>query len=138
MRLTRQLRENNGGRQERLRKTLLKYAVLLGIGVLYWIVILLVGAGLPCLFYELTGFRCPGCGVSRMLIAIGHLEFAEAFAHNRFLFVTGPLILLYLACVEGKYVLYGSRSMGKWEIFLWIEIGLALAFGVLRNTVFPW
>ena len=105
----------------------------MGVGM-----ILMVGAGLPCLFYELTGFRCPGCGVSRMLIAIGHLEFAEAFAHNRFLFVTGPLILLYLACVEGKYVLYGSRSMGKWEIFVWIEIGLALAFGVLRNTVFPW
>ena len=120
----------------RLRKTLLKYAIVLGIALAYLVFVLLTGIGIPCVFYEITGLKCPGCGISRMFISLAKLDFVSAFKYNSFVFVTGPFILAYFIFSEIKYVVSGSNKMGKWEIFLWVELFLALAFAVLRN-IFP-
>ena len=71
-----------------------------------------------------------------MFASLARLDFVSAFKYTPFLFVTGPFLLAYLIVSEAAYVLHGSRHMGKWEIFLWIELVLALAFGILRN-IFP-
>jgi hypothetical protein len=71
-----------------------------------------------------------------MFIALSNFDLASAFRHNSFLLVTGPFVIVYLACSELRYVLYGSNRMGKWEIFIWAELILAIAYGVLRN-IFP-
>ena len=68
-----------------------------------------------------------------MILSLIRLDLASAFGYNSFLFITGPLILTYLAASEVKYILYGSKHLGKWEIFVWIELFAALSFGVLRN-----
>lgn len=91
---------------------------------------------IPCVFYEVTGLKCPGCGITRMLVALAHGDIAAAFKHNAFLFVTGPLLVAYLVWCEVKYVRYDHRRMGKWEIFMWVELALTIAYGVLRN-IFP-
>ncbi|MBR2293428.1 MAG: DUF2752 domain-containing protein [Clostridia bacterium] len=92
--------------------------------------------GIPCLFYKITGWKCVGCGISRMLISLVRLDFISAFWHNPFLFITGPFILAYLVCRDAKYVLRGNGQMGRWEIFIWIELFLAIAYGIARN-IFP-
>lgn len=71
-----------------------------------------------------------------MLISIAKFDFASAFWYNPFLFITGPFILAYIAVSEVKFVKYGNRKMGKWEIFMWVELILLIAYGVLRN-IFP-
>ena len=71
-----------------------------------------------------------------MLVSLVKLDFVSAFRYNSFLLVTGPLLVAYLVCGEVRYVLYGSRKMEKVEKFMWIELGLAIAFGILRN-IFP-
>ena len=119
-----------------MRKTAVQYSVIFGIAFAYLIFVLCTGIGIPCLFSKITGLKCVGCGVSRMLIALLHLDFASAFRHNAFLFITGPLLIAYLLASEVRYVLYGSKRMGKWEIFLWVELALAIAYGILRN-IFP-
>ena len=68
-----------------------------------------------------------------MLLALLRLDFVSAFRYNAFLFVTGPFLVAYLAASEVNYVLHGTKRMGKWEIFLWVELILAIAYGVLRN-----
>ena len=70
-----------------------------------------------------------------MLISLVRLDLASAFKYNSFLFLTGPLLLAYIACSEVKYVLHGSRRMGKWEIFLYFELFFAIAYGILRNII---
>ncbi len=66
------------------------------------------GLRLPCLFYELTGLYCPGCGNTRAVMALWRLDFIAAFRYN-------PLFLLelgYLAWVPGVCVhryLQGKR-----------------------------
>ncbi len=115
---------------------MLKYAVIGGASIAYLLFFLWTGIGIPCPFYELTGLKCPGCGISRMFISLAKLDFAAAFGHNPFLLITGPFLIAYLAYSEVGYVLYGNRRMGKREIFLWAELGLAIAYGILRN-IFP-
>lgn len=121
-------------KRERLHKTLKKYAIVLGVAVVYLIFVLSTGWGLPCLFFEITRLRCPACGVSRMLLALLRLDFVAAFRYNPYLFVNAPVILFCLGYSEIQYVRTGSRIHPKWvSVILWCEIGLALLFGVLRN-----
>ncbi len=51
------------------------------------------GAGwMPkCMFRELTGWECPGCGAQRALHALLHGRWAEAWGYNPFLFVIVPV-----------------------------------------------
>lgn len=48
----------------------------------------------PCLFRALTGFYCPGCGMTRALHALLHLDIATAFRMN-------PAVMTGLALVPG-------------------------------------
>lgn len=104
------------------------------IGAAYYLIVTLTSFRIPCVFHLLTGLKCPGCGVSTMLVEASHLNFAGAFAANPFLFVTFPFFIfeivfsIILAC-KGK-------PMPKVnEILLWIYIGALIVFGILRNIL---
>ena len=117
----------------RLRRTVKKYVIVFAICLAYLIFVLTFGWGIPCVFYEITGLMCPSCGVSRMFIAMSKLDFRTAFFCNPFLFITGPVIIFCIAYSDFRYVKYGSNSLGKASAILWIEIALAVLYGVLRN-----
>ena len=133
---TKPLPTSNREQKTRLRETVVKYSVIFGIALAYLVFVLLTGYGIPCLFSEITGLKCVGCGISRMLLALLRFDFVSAFRYNAFLFITGPFLLAYLVASEANYVRHGTRRMGKWDIFLWVELILAIAYGVLRN-IFP-
>ena len=50
--------------------------------------------GLPklCLFRNITGIACPGCGMTRSLIATGHLHFEDALTFHPL----GPVVFVIL------------------------------------------
>ena len=127
------MKKINSECKERLRKTVIKYLIILGIALAYLTFVLCTGLRIPCVLYELTGIKCPGCGITRMFVSLARLDFAAAFSYNQLIFITGPFILAYLLCSEAKYVFDGNRRIGRFEIFLPIELFLLIAFGVLRN-----
>lgn len=45
-----------------------------------------------CLFTNLTGYHCPGCGMTRAVFCVLHGELAEAWACNRLVVVVFPLL----------------------------------------------
>lgn len=114
---------------------MVKYGAILAFGLIYLVWVLLTDLRIPCIFYELTGLKCAGCGVTRMIVSVARLDFASAFRYNPFLFTTGPLILLYMACSEIKYVISGNGRLGKWEAFICAELILAALYSVLRNIL---
>lgn len=119
--------------RDRLRQTVRKYVIILTVGVAYFAFVMLTGIGIPCLFYTVTGLQCPACGISRMLIALVRSDFTAAYSYNQFLFINLPVILLCLIWSDVKYVRTGDRSLGRLNIVLWIEVALALVFGLVRN-----
>jgi hypothetical protein len=40
------------------------------------------GGGIPCFSKLLTGYPCPGCGLTRAFASISHLDLAESLRYN--------------------------------------------------------
>lgn len=94
------------------------------------------GAGIPCTWHTLTGYWCPGCGSSRALRALLHLEFYQALRYNALFTVCAPFVGIYFAVVAFRYIKYGENVPVKRKIPLyplWILCGIAICYGVLRN-----
>lgn len=50
-----------------------------------------------CPFYDLTGYKCPGCGTLRGVHHLLHLRFSAAWDMNPLMIVMMPLIVALLA-----------------------------------------
>ena len=54
-----------------------------------------------CPFHAVTGFPCPGCGMTRAMICLGQLKVKEAIGFNLF---SAPLLILMILYVwPGKF-----------------------------------
>lgn len=122
--------------RERVKKTILiSAAVLLG-GCAYAVFYTKTGFGIPCLFHLITGLNCPGCGVTRMLLYLVRLDFANAFRSNAVLFCMLPFLAILLAYWQYRYIRYGTAKSNKAiEIVCWIFVGVLLVWGVVRNLI---
>ncbi len=116
-----------------MRRSIIKiYLWVIAIGGGYWLWGELTGLYLPCFYYSSTGLLCPGCGCTRMFLALSRLQFAEAFSHN-------PVVLVLLIFWNLIAVLcfWGKPKFLQSKRFLWIAlyctIGILLIFGFLRN-----
>lgn len=88
--------------------------------------------GIPCPFYTVTGLYCPGCGITRALLALLELDPARAFRFNALAFVLLPLYAVYWTARRKGMKRTGGVVMG-------LMLVLTLAFGVLRNLdAFHW
>lgn len=72
------------------KKILIIYGAIFGVGVLYAFLILHTPFRIPCLFREVTGLQCPGCGTSRMALALMRFDITAAFAYNPVAFFSFP------------------------------------------------
>lgn len=103
-------------------------------GFLYMVFVLVSGWALPCPFYIVTGFRCPGCGITRMFLHLVKLDWAAAFGCNQFLFVLLVPGLLYGVYSTVRYIRFGSVRTSQFEnVLLWAVLVAAIIFGILRN-----
>ena len=84
--------------------------LLLGLGYALWGSV--TGLWLPCPFHALTGLECPGCGVTRMCLALLRLDFAAAWAANPGLLLLSPLILALVGWQAMDYVRYIEKEVG--------------------------
>ncbi|EFM08575.1 hypothetical protein PaecuDRAFT_4586 [Paenibacillus curdlanolyticus YK9] len=102
-------------------------------GLLYLKVWLpLTGLGIPCLFHELTGFYCPGCGVTRAAKALLALDMEQAFRYNSLIFALLPLYLAYF--IANKKQLQPAS-----KLLMAAMLTLTISFGILRNIPeFSW
>lgn len=125
-----------------MKKRLL-IAVLLGaLGFAAMVVLYRHGPGEgrllpPCVFREVTGFHCIGCGITRACHALLHLRFWEAFGQNPLLVVALPLVLAGVA-LEGTAWVMADRYRGpRVRLPAWAYRALLvtlLAYWVLRNV----
>lgn len=89
---------------------------------------------LKCVFHELTGFNCPGCGITRMLFSFLQFSFVEGARYNYFFALTSP-ILLGIICYCG-YAYICDKKKGKWfNAFCLLYVILFLCWGVFRNII---
>lgn len=117
---------------QRKRKLLMGGGVLLLAGLAYAGFCKATGWALPCLFYKLTGLYCPGCGVTRMCLALLRLDFPAAFAANKGVFAALPVLAVLLAWSAYRWVKELSQSRME-QTAAWVLLGYFLLYGLLRN-----
>lgn len=110
----------------KIKLILLSAALLVGAALLFLLYISEPGKPSifpPCMFYQLTGFHCPGCGSTRALRAFLHGDIAGGFSMNIFLpvvMVAAPVMIIFPKVALNKYVGWG------FAIF-------AVSYFILRN-----
>jgi hypothetical protein len=77
-----------------------------------------------CLFHEMTGLWCPGCGTTRALHLLLHGNLAAAFRFNA--------LSMSMVPVAGYLIVRGDASTLK-PAWIWLLLVVIVAFGVLRN-----
>ena len=84
----------------------------------------------------LTGLQCPGCGVTRMCLALLRLDVSGAWKANPVLLLLLPLLGGLLGYRAVVYVRRGSVPTARWETLVWSGMaGVLLLWGVWRNIV---
>ncbi len=122
------------GIAERRRVVLRSCGEILALGLVYCVWGRLTGLYLPCPVRALTGYLCPGCGITHMFLAILRGSWREAWEANRLLCVLLPVGGVYALRRCRKYVREGVSSYSPAEMVgLAAAFGAAVFFGILRN-----
>ncbi len=112
------------------KQKLITLGVLLVLGAAACVVLLLVPPGSPhakwlpkCMFHQLTGLYCPGCGATRALSAMLHGDLKSSLHNNLLLF---PLLALIAVLIVKPEI-----SL-KCPVAITI-VAVVLLFTILRN-----
>lgn len=88
----------------------------------------------------ITGKLCPGCGVTRMCMALAEFDFARAVSCNLLVMVLLPFVAFFGIRNWICYIRQGRAEMILWErIFVILAATAAVAFWIVRNIPgFEW
>ncbi|RIX51456.1 DUF2752 domain-containing protein [Paenibacillus nanensis] len=116
------------------RNPKLVWGFFIGAGALLYLKVWLplTRIGIPCVFHEVTGLYCPGCGMTRAALALLELDFGQAFRYNLLIFFLVPLYAVYVLAHRKQW-----RRTGRF--IMAIMLAATILFGVLRNfPAFHW
>ena len=86
-----------------------------------------------CIFYQLTGWECAGCGSQRMLHALLHGDVVAAWHYNPAILIVSPILLVMLIAsfFRNKKPRFYNAVYSPWVV--WSVLGGLLAWWILRN-----
>ncbi|HBA68182.1 MAG TPA: DUF2752 domain-containing protein [Lachnospiraceae bacterium] len=121
--------------RQRLLRILFNIAIIFIIGGIYYSFFHYTGIGFVCPIYFMTGWKCPGCGITHMCIALLHLDFASAFEANPALLLLSPFLLIIFVWHSINYIQTGRRQMNFLQnLLVWICIVIFTLYGIGRNV----
>ncbi|MDF2872347.1 MAG: hypothetical protein K0R05_3922 [Anaerocolumna sp.] len=111
------------------------YSSLIGIlGMVYYLFGKYTGLYIPCVFRLVTGFYCPGCGSTRLAVALIGGRFMAAFRSNEALFLILPFLTIIFIKYLIRYIKGIQRSTTRTEkIVTGIMLAGVIVFGIMRN-----
>ena len=123
--------------KKRLFKIIRIYIVLLIVFISYYFINKYTGFYIPCIFRLVTGYLCPGCGITSCLFSILKLDFKSAFNYNPLVFIYLPFIIAYFIYLSYLYI-YDKKDKILVKIpnyYLYILIIITILYGIIRNFI---
>jgi hypothetical protein len=88
-----------------------------------------------CPFYAVTHLLCPGCGGTRALYEMLHLNLSGALHYNALVTVLTPLVLMWLAWCGYQVLRYDRFPPILWPRTIAVGLGAVMVlFAVIRDT----
>ena len=120
--------------KKRAKRFLREIGWILVMGTAYAIWFSFTGIGIPCPIRAVTGYRCPGCGITHCAVNLLHGRVREAFEANQFVFILAPFGLIYGIWRAVHYIRDGSEEISIPDTIVFaILFILAIAFAFYRN-----
>ena len=117
-----------------MKKILIYHLIFILLLIVYFFIYKIINIAFVCVFHEITGLYCPGCGLTRMIREIFNLNFYQAFRYNPLLFICSPFVLfLYFNYIYSVIVNRKSVYQKIPEKFWYGCLIVVLAYWVLRN-----
>lgn len=121
---------------QRLRRLLTGLLLVAAVGAGYALWVNLTHLAIPCPFHAITGLQCPGCGVTRLCLALLRQDVAGAWQANAVLLLLLPLLGVLLGYRAVVYVRRGSVPTARWETLVWSGMAVVLLlWGIVRNMM---
>lgn len=109
---------------------------LLSVGILYGVFVKKTGWGIPCIFHLITGLKCPGCGVTRMFVALLGGDVRGAFEANPAVLILSPVFLWVFITYVAGYVKTGIWRLGRLQNgAVWLSAVVLIGYGIGRNIL---
>ena len=122
------------GAADRARGTMKHLLGILAAGLAYLVFVRTTGLSIPCPVRLVTGYQCPGCGITRVFVALSRGDAAGAYAANPLVTILLPPGALYGLFSLVRYIRTGRRQGSTPEnIALVLVLAITVAFGILRN-----
>lgn len=123
-------------RRRRLGRLLGGAGLLLAAGLAYALWVRATGLALPCPFRAVTGLLCPGCGITRLCLALLRGDWAGAWRANPALLPMLPILAALAVRLSVRYVREGSAVLTRREnALVWVLTALLAAWGIVRNLI---
>ena len=121
--------------KKRLIKIIFLNAFIVIISFIYYFLNKYFNIGIPCLFYKITGLKCPGCGITRLIFSLIKLDFRQAFFYNPLVFILLPFIGFYIIYQEYLYITKKEDQIIKKipSYIYYVLIIILIIYAILRN-----
>lgn len=130
------MNQEQKNRKKRILKLIAAATLLIITGGLYYLAIIYLGMGIRCPFERITGYRCPGCGITGMVLCLSHGDIYGAWCCNQLTFGLIPFyagLFIYLAY---RYINYEDLKLPVWlSRIIYILIAAYVVFGMGRNVL---
>ena len=90
--------------------------------------------GIPCIFKTITGYDCPGCGLTRAVGEIIKLNFKEALEYNSSVFIVLPLLIYYFSNILYAW-LFDKKKKELPKLIIVLMIIYLILYTIIRNIV---
>lgn len=108
-----------------------QYIFLIIVVILMAILLIHGKIAIACVFYEITGLYCPGCGITRSILSLIDGNIYQAFRYNPIIFIDIPLIMI-TSIID--FIYKDNKKVKKVTNAIYIMLLIiTLVFGVLRN-----
>lgn len=105
--------------------------VLIVIFLIYAVLIIRFDIGIPCVFYEITGLYCPGCGITRLCLSLFEGDVYQAFRYNPIIFIDLPI--LFILFVLNIFLKKNKNIKKITDVIIIFLATITIIFGVIRN-----
>lgn len=88
-----------------------------------------------CIFLQLTGYRCPGCGSQRAIHALLHGNLAAAWRFNAMLVAAIPVVVAMYAAEFMRRRVPGLHNRLNGTVAIWSAFALLVGWWIVRNIL---